>query len=154
MNQVPIGNMTLRPGQPLDSLFSGVITETKQRKCVQNLKGFFPEIQRFHNTCLLYSIIFKHLVTVQISSRSVLQECAFWWTRMNIIEEKRTNIDSHNNTLPDTIEYVAVWKDTDVNVWNQNIVESSFFFVTKECIRHPHFFGVCHCEVLYLFYKV
>ena len=73
---------------------------------------------------------------------------------MNIIEEKRTNTDSYNNTLPDTIEYVAVWKDTDVNVWNQNIVESSFFFVTKECIRHPHFFGVCHCEVLYLFYKV
>ena len=29
-------------------------------------------------------------------------------------------------------------------------MKSAFFFVSKECIRHPYFFGVCHGEVLYL----
>ena len=53
-------------------------------------------------------------------------------------------------TLPDTIKDIAIGEDSDVHVGHQYVMKPALFFIAKESVRHPHFLGVRHCEVLNL----
>jgi hypothetical protein len=50
--------------------------------------------------------------------------------------------------IPDTVENIAVGEDSYVDVWNEDIMEPSLFFVPEESVRHPHLLGIRHSEVL------
>ena len=60
------------------------------------------------------------------------------------------NKEIHN--LPNTVKYIAVWKDTYVHIGHKDVVESTFLFISEKCIRHPNLLRICHGEVLYPFY--
>ena len=55
--------------------------------------------------------------------------------------------------IPDTVQDIAIWEDSDINIGHQNIMETALLFVAKKGVRHPYLFGVCHCEVLNLGWK-
>ena len=54
-----------------------------------------------------------------------------------------------NNSLPNTVKYIAIGKYTYVYVWYKNIVESTFLLVSEKRIGHPYLLRIRHCEVLY-----
>ena len=56
----------------------------------------------------------------------------------------------HSNTqllLPDAVQDSAVREDPYIQVWLKDGVESSNFFISKKCVRHPDFGSVSHGEV-------
>ena len=57
-------------------------------------------------------------------------------------------MDGEIKAPPDAEEHVAVRKDPDVEVWCENVVESSNFLVSEESVWHPHLARVRQGEVL------
>jgi len=49
---------------------------------------------------------------------------------------------------PDTVEHVPIGEYSDVNVWNEDVVEAALLLVPEEGVRHPNLFSVSHREVL------
>ena len=49
---------------------------------------------------------------------------------------------------PDAEKHVAIRKDPDVEVWCENVVESSDLLVSEESVRHPHLARVRQGQVL------
>ena len=98
----------------------------------------------------------KYRISKKMSWRQVEKDF-FFHCLLNFCQHINTTLNGRRHItwilLPDTVENVAVGKDTNVNIGHKYVMESTFFFVSKECIRHPYLFGVCHCEVLYLGWK-
>ena len=46
-------------------------------------------------------------------------------------------------TLPYTVKDFSIWKYPDIDVRNDDFMLSSFLFITKEGIWHPHFSWIC-----------
>ena len=50
--------------------------------------------------------------------------------------------------LPNTVEDIPVGENSDVDVWNEYVVEAAFLLVPEEGVRHPDLLGIGHREVL------
>ena len=48
---------------------------------------------------------------------------------------------------PDTVEDVAIWKDPDVQVGQDDVVEVAVLFVLEEKVGHPNHVGVSEGQV-------
>ena len=51
--------------------------------------------------------------------------------------------------VPDTIQDVSVWKDSDVDVVDEDRVKLSGFFVPEKSVRHPNFTRIRQCQILH-----
>ena len=51
--------------------------------------------------------------------------------------------------LPDAVENITIRIDPDIQVGSEDVVKGSNFLISEEGIRHPHFAGICQCEILY-----
>ena len=51
-----------------------------------------------------------------------------------------TNLKSKQvfKSHPNTVENIAIGKNSDIQVWLDDVVEFAFFFISEECVRHPH----------------
>ena len=49
--------------------------------------------------------------------------------------------------LPYTVQNIAIRKDSDVEVWLNNVVKLTVFLVPKKGVGHPDFPGVRQSEV-------
>ena len=49
---------------------------------------------------------------------------------------------------PDAEKDVAIRKDPDVEVWCEDVVESSDLLISEECVWHPHLARVRQGQVL------
>ena len=49
--------------------------------------------------------------------------------------------------LPYTIENITIRIDSNINIWNYNLVLFGFFLISEEGVRHPNFPGIRHCQV-------
>ena len=49
--------------------------------------------------------------------------------------------------LPDTIENIARWKYSNIDIRHEDVVKSSLLLVPEEGVRHPNFPGIRHCQV-------
>ena len=56
-------------------------------------------------------------------------------------------LKSPGQHLPYTIQDFSIWKYPNINIRNNNFMFSSFFFISKECIRHPYFGWICQGKV-------
>ena len=68
----------------------------------------------------------------------------------SLVQSAHIAMDGEIKAPPDAEEYVAVRKYPDVEVWCENVVESSNFLVSEESVRHPHLARVRQGEVLEL----
>lgn len=50
--------------------------------------------------------------------------------------------------LPDTVQYRAVRKYSNVHIWHNDIVKVTFLLIGEEQIRHPHPVGFRESEIL------
>ena len=50
--------------------------------------------------------------------------------------------------LPNTVEDIPVGENSDVDVWNEDVVEATLLLVPEEGVRHPDLLGIGHREVL------
>ena len=50
--------------------------------------------------------------------------------------------------LPDAVEDIAVWKYSDVDIGDEDVVEPALLLVPEERVRHPDLLRVRHREVL------
>ena len=48
---------------------------------------------------------------------------------------------------PYTIENIAGWKYSNIDIRHKDVVKSSLLLVPEEGVRHPHFPGIRHCQV-------
>ena len=49
----------------------------------------------------------------------------------------------------DAVQDVAVGKDSDVDIVDEDVVEVSSLLVPEESVRHPDLLGVCESEILH-----
>ena len=49
--------------------------------------------------------------------------------------------------LPNAVEDISIWEDADVQIWGEDVMESSDFLISEESVWHPHFAGICQGEV-------
>ena len=55
--------------------------------------------------------------------------------------------------LPNTVEDIPVGENSDVDVWNEDVVEAAFLLVPEEGVRHPDPVRVGHRQVLQFAWK-
>lgn len=49
--------------------------------------------------------------------------------------------------IPDTIKNIPIRENSNVKVWLNDVMELAVLLISEKCIRHPHFSGICHCQV-------
>ena len=49
---------------------------------------------------------------------------------------------------PNTIQHVAIRVNPNVQIWSQNIMETSDLFISKETVRLPDFSDIRQCQIL------
>ena len=40
--------------------------------------------------------------------------------------------------VPDAVQDFPIWKYSDINVWYNNLMFTSFLLIAEKCIGHPH----------------
>ena len=62
-------------------------------------------------------------------------------------EQRQVHGTGASQRHPYTVQDVAIWKYSNVEIWLQNIVKSADFLVSEKCVRHPNFGGIGHRQI-------
>ena len=83
-------------------------------------------------------------VSFKLTACNIKITCLFiQWKKSQIHGTEASEGDSN------TVENISIWEDSDVQIGGEDVVKGSNLLISEECIWHPHFAGICECQIFY-----